>query len=218
MYWKKIPSIVQRYYSNFLWSKSGKEKVLYLTFDDGPTPEVTPWVLEQLATYQAKATFFLIGDRVKQYPEIAHQILDAGHSVGNHTQHHVNGRKTPLRTYLKEVLEGQKTIREYTGRKTRLFRPPYGRITQPEALRVLQSHEIVMMDVISGDFDPSLTAEHCREIVIKKAGPGSIVVFHDSEKAWDRLKGSLPGILEYFGREGYYFKPLLPSSNHVLVE
>lgn len=214
MYLKKIPAIIQRYYPDYLWRiPTGNEKVLYLTFDDGPTPEISSWVLDQLEKYGARATFFLIGKNVKAHPELVHQLLDAGHRVGNHTENHLNGWKTPLKSYLKDSLQGQKTIQEYTGKRTTLFRPPYGKITNSQAIRILRSHQIVMMDVLSGDFDESMTAQQCASAVITKAIPGSIVLFHDSVKAWDRLEEALPQVLEHFLEKGYRFEALTESSD-----
>ncbi|MEM7375224.1 MAG: polysaccharide deacetylase family protein [Bacteroidota bacterium] len=217
MYLKKIPGILQRYYPEYLWKKEGNENILYLTFDDGPTPSITPWVLDQLAEYKAKATFFLIGKNVKDHPEILHRILDEGHAVGNHTQHHMNGWKTPLKTYLKDALLAQQTIAEYSGFQTTLFRPPYGKINTSQARRISQSHQIVMMDVISGDFDTQRNGEECCKTVVKNAKPGSIVLLHDSEKAWSRLESCLPHILESFQAKGYRFEALPQQSHSKLV-
>jgi peptidoglycan/xylan/chitin deacetylase (PgdA/CDA1 family) len=207
-YFNKIPKIIRDYYSDYLWRKPKSEKALYLTFDDGPTPEITAWVLAQLEQYQALATFFLLGQNVQLYPEIAHQIIDAGHSIGNHTFSHKDGWKTDQKQYLRNFLKGQQSIKEYTGVQSTLFRPPYGHITRAQARQIMRSHEIVMMDVISGDFDTSLKAEDCLKNVIHKAKAGSIVLMHDSKKAWPRLQGCLPGILAHFQEEGYRFEKL----------
>ncbi|MFM6995266.1 MAG: polysaccharide deacetylase family protein [Sediminibacterium sp.] len=183
-----------------------KEKVLYLSFDDGPHPEATPFVLEQLAIFNAKASFFCIGKNVQLYPVIYDAILDMKHTVGNHTQNHLNGWKNTTAAYLDEIQAAQKTI------NSNLFRPPYGKIRfeQIKALRKRKKlpQKIVMWDVLSGDFDTSITGEKCAQNVIKHAGPGSIIVFHDSAKAMDRLRIALPKVLLHFTNLGYQFKAL----------
>ncbi len=205
MYLKHIPSLVQRYYGDYLWRYETQDPVLYLTFDDGPTPEITQWVAEQLAEYNAKATFFLVGNNVQQYPLLVHQLIDEGHSIGNHTHNHVNGWSSSLKGYLREFLTCQRTIMEYTGASTRLFRPPYGRLTHTKAKYIKRTHQIVMMDVIAGDFDSSLTADDCFQHVVDNATPGSIVLLHDSQKAWPRLQQLLPDLLAHYHESGYRF-------------
>ncbi len=211
MYITKIPSFLHNLYPDYIWRYKTQSKELYLTFDDGPTPRVTEWVLDQLAQYEAHATFFMVGDNVIKYPEIAHKVIDAGHQVGNHGQTHKNGWKTDTKVYLKDVLLGHKTLMEYTGLQTILFRPPYAKITGSQARAILRTHEVVMMDVISGDFDKSLSGEECYLNVAKHASSGSIVIFHDSLKAWDRLAVSLPLLLKTFHDEGYQFKAVVPT-------
>ena len=205
MYFTRIPHWLQRLYPSFTWRLETQKPYLHLTFDDGPTPEITPWVLDQLDQYRAQATFFLIGQRVEQFPELVHEIIDRGHTIGNHSQHHRNGWRTNNRTYLRDVLKGQQTIAEFTGKVSVLYRPPYGRISHGQARQVLRTHEIVMMDVVSGDFDLQIDGEKCSENVIQAARPGSIVVFHDSEKAWERLQVALPKVLKHFHQAGYQF-------------
>lgn len=218
MYWNKIPPFVQQIYNRYIWRFDTKKKELYLSFDDGPTPEITEWVLEQLAKYEAKASFFLIGDKVRKHPEIVHKIIDAGHSLGNHTQNHLKGRKTETKRYLKNFLKAQKTITEYSGYRTDLFRPPYGSITNIQAEKILQTHRIIMMDVISGDFDTRKSPESCTKKVLKHAQSGSIVLFHDYEKAWPRLQLALPKVLEHFSQEGYTFKSIVAQPPLMKIE
>jgi len=176
--------------------------MVYLSFDDGPHPEITPFVLEQLKRYGASATFFCIGKNVNAYPQIYRQILLEGHRVGNHTQNHLNGWKVADDRYIENVREAAKYV------DSELFRPPYGRIGALQA-KVLKgapfNYRIVMWDVLSGDFDVSLDAQRCARNVTRHAGPGSIVVFHDSEKAFDRLRDALPVVLEHFSEKGYRF-------------
>lgn len=185
---------------------SNQERILYLSFDDGPHPEATPFVLEQLANFNAKASFFCIGKNVQLYPDIYAALTEANHTIGNHTQNHINGWKNNTANYMADMVEATKYIR------SNLFRPPYGRIrfAQIKALSLDPSlpQEIIMWDVLSGDFDTSITGEKCAQNVIQHAGPGSIIVFHDSAKAMDRLRIALPKILMHFSKLGYQFKAL----------
>jgi len=205
---KKIPQIVRNYYSQLVWSFPTSEKIVYLTFDDGPTPEVSDWVLDVLDTFDAKATFFLLGKNVEKHPEIAHRMIDSGHSIGNHGYRHIDGWKTSLRTYLRDFLKAQQSIYEYTGKYARLFRPAYAHITQTKARYIKRSHQIIMMDVISGDFDEELSWEDVVEAVMSHVRPGSVIVFHDSEKAFPRLKKALPEILDRLQVGGYDFEAI----------
>ena len=179
---------------------------LYLTFDDGPNPLATPFVLEELHKYDARATFFCIGKNVKEYPQIYRQLLLGGHRVGNHTQNHLNGWKTDDGKYLDNIREAAQLI------DSDLFRPPYGRIGKFQA-RLLEGaprpFRIIMWDVLSADFDTRLTGAQCARNVIRYAEPGSIVVFHDSEKAFDRLRRALPAVLEHFSGLGYRFEAIV---------
>jgi len=211
MYITKIPAFLHSLYPDYIWRYKTPSKELYLTFDDGPTPGITEWVLDQLSQYQAHATFFMVGENVRKHPEIAHKVIDAGHEVGNHGQTHKNGWKTDIKTYLKDVLLGHQTLMEYTGLQTVLFRPPYAKITGSQAKSILRTHEVVMMDVISGDFDKNLSGEECYLNVVKNASAGSIVIFHDSQKAWQRLEKVLPLVLRKYHEEGYQFKNIVPQ-------
>ena len=201
-YLVKTPWWLKKIYPGLVWQMPAEEKTIYLSFDDGPHPEITPFVLEQLKRYDARATFFCIGKNVNEYPQIYRQILMEGHRVGNHTQNHLNGWKVADDRYIANVLEAAKYI------DSDLFRPPYGRIGALQS-RVLReapyNYKIVMWEVLSGDFDLSLNAQQCAENVTRRARAGSIVVFHDSEKAFDRLKDALPLVLEYFAGKGYKF-------------
>jgi peptidoglycan/xylan/chitin deacetylase (PgdA/CDA1 family) len=202
-YLVKTPWWLKKMYPGLVWRMPGGEKRVYLSFDDGPHPEVTPFVLEQLKRYGARATFFCIGKNVNAYPQIYRQVLMEGHRVGNHTQNHLNGWKVADDRYIANVLEAGKYV------DSDLFRPPYGRIgaLQSKMLRGEPfNYRIVMWDVLSGDFDVSLDARRCARNVTRHAGPGSIVVFHDSEKAFDRLRGALPVVLEHFAQRGYRFE------------
>jgi peptidoglycan/xylan/chitin deacetylase (PgdA/CDA1 family) len=207
MYLHYIPAIVQWLFPQFTWHKSRKEKYLYLSFDDGPVPEVTPFVLDQLQQYGAKATFFCVGENMERYPHLLERLLLEGHSIGNHTHRHLNGRKTKAAEYCKDVQYCRERLQE-AGAASRLFRPPYGRIRKAQARQLLANHEIVMWDVLSADYDPRISPEKCLQKSIRYTRNGSIIVFHDSIKAWPKLAWVLPRYLEHFTASGYTFKSL----------
>ena len=199
----KAPWIIRKFFSNLLWKMKGGENTLYLTFDDGPHPVATPFVLEQLHRYNAKATFFCIGKNVVENQDIYRQTIDAGHAIGNHTHNHLNGWKVKDKEYFDDILEAKKYI------DSSLFRPPYGKITgfQSKYLnRPPFNFEIVMWDVLSKDYDIKLQPDACAFNVIRHATDGSIVVFHDSEKAFPRMKKALTATLQCFSEKGWTFK------------
>ena len=175
---------------------------LYLTFDDGPIPEVTPWVLETLKEWNAKATFFVIGENVQKHPSLYHEVLLNGHEVGNHTFSHIMGKQTDLATYLHEIQRCAALV------KTPFFRPPYGSLTRAQYRKVVQQSKLVMWDVMSYDFLENKTGEYCGNKVIREAKNGDVVVFHDSVKAFPRLKTALPMVLEHFSKLGFHFEAL----------
>ena len=196
--------LLKRIYPKRIWSVSTNEKVLYLTFDDGPIPEVTPWVLETLNQYQAKATFFCIGENVEKNRDVFNTVIAEGHRVGNHTYNHVNGYKTSIKAYLENVLAFEKL-----GVSTSLFRPPYGKCKASQAKPLQKKrYNIVMWDVISEDYDKNISEEQCYQTVIDQAKKGSIVIFHDSLKAEKNLRYALPKVLKYFSEKGYVFNAL----------
>ena len=207
-YFIKTPWWVKKIFSSYVWSIPTKSKTVHLTFDDGPHPVVTPWVLDELKKHNAKATFFCIGKNVVSHPEIYHRILREGHAVGNHTYHHLNGWKTSTDRYLDDVAAASKVI------DTNLFRPPYGRIkrTQARGLHKAMKGErpiIVMWDVLSADFDMNIPAGQCAKNVLRNVSPGSVVDSHDSEKAFPALKNPLPTVLTNLKNEGYRFQEIL---------
>jgi peptidoglycan/xylan/chitin deacetylase (PgdA/CDA1 family) len=205
LYLSYSPFWLQWFYPTLTWHKSREENIIFLTFDDGPIPVVTPFVLNTLKKFQAKATFFCIGENIDKYPEVFSDVIKEGHAVGNHTYNHLNGWNTKDNDYLDNI---QKCA-QHTGIK--LFRPPFGRITksQIKTLKIQNPEiEIIMWDVLSGDFDQSITAEKCIDNVLKNVKNGSIIVFHDSLKAFDRLEKSLPVILEKLSNQGFSFKKL----------
>lgn len=202
MYLFKTPFWLRALYPRRTWQINTREKILYLTFDDGPHPTITPFVLDLLKDHGAKASFFCIGHNVERYPAIYARILAEGHSVGNHTYDHKNGFKTKKEEYLEDVKKARYLI------DSRLFRPPYGRLRTSQA-RKLNQYRIIMWDVLSGDFDPLLSREKCLKMVKIKARSGSIIVFHDSEKAREKLEFVLPKILTFFSEKGYRFENIL---------
>jgi peptidoglycan/xylan/chitin deacetylase (PgdA/CDA1 family) len=204
-YLVNTPWWLKTLYRGLVWQIPTKEKVLYLSFDDGPHPVATPFVLDELKKYDARATFFCIGKNVEAYPQLYREILLEGHRVGNHTYDHLNGWKVDDKRYLENIREAARLI------DSDLFRPPYGRISafQSSLLRSAPFHyKIIMWQVLSADFDRTLTADRCARYVTRHARPGSIVVFHDSEKAFDRLRGALPAVLEHFSGLGYRFEAI----------
>jgi peptidoglycan/xylan/chitin deacetylase (PgdA/CDA1 family) len=200
-YLVKTPWWLKTLYPTYNWQLPAGQKKIYLSFDDGPHPEATPFVLDQLKKYQAKASFFCIGKNVVAYPELYKRILLEGHTTGNHTHNHLNGWKTGDAEYLANIVEAAQYI------DSKLFRPPYGRITRFQAKQVQErlGLQIVMWSALSGDFDTGIKPEKCRANVQKTATDGTIVVFHDSEKAMPGMTYALPGVLEYFSEKGYIF-------------
>jgi len=205
-YWIKSPRWLSLIFKKRIWHYSAKEKTLYLTFDDGPT-EVTSFVLEQLELYNAKATFFCIGDNIDKNPVLFNTLIDKGHSIGNHTQHHVNGWKTNPKDYFSEVMLVDKKIYLHNYNALKLFRPPFGKCTKAQRkLIYTNGYQIVMWSVLSADFDRSISKEVCLNNVINNATNGSIVVFHDSKKCEEKIKFVLPKVLEHFNKKGFRFK------------
>ena len=186
-------------YPEAVWRLSKTEKSVYLTFDDGPIPEVTPWVLDLLNQHGIKATFFCVGENVSRYPEIFKQIINEGHKVGNHSQHHVRGRDLSLEEYLNDVQEAQELIH------SNLFRPPYGSLSIQQYNKLKKLYKIVFWDVLTEDYNNKLTPNECLENVRKYSRNGSVIVFHDSLKAWERLLEFLPSAIQYLKEEGYNF-------------
>jgi peptidoglycan/xylan/chitin deacetylase (PgdA/CDA1 family) len=204
MKWIKSHRLLKKIFSNYIWEIPNNENKVFLTFDDGPTPEITLWTLEQLKSYNAKATFFCIGDNIRKYPEIFKKVISEGHSIGNHTFNHLNGWKTSRHEYLENTKKCQSEICNLKSVNCNLFRPPYGKIkpVQSKILRTL-GYQIIMWDIISYDFDATITPEKCIENVLKNIKTGSIIVFHDSKKAFKNLEYTLPRTLEYLKEKGF---------------
>jgi peptidoglycan/xylan/chitin deacetylase (PgdA/CDA1 family) len=197
------PYAVRKLYSSLIWRMPSTEKKVYLTFDDGPIPTVTPWVLEVLKKHNAQATFFCIGENVEKHPEVYEQILTEGHAVGNHTYNHLNGWKTRDEEYFRNIEKCATLV------NSKLFRPPYGKIKRSQ-IKNLTSHishlkSIIMWDVLSYDYDPTVSPEKCLRNVLRYTRPGSIIVFHDSLKARKNLEYVLPTVLEQLSLQGFEF-------------
>jgi peptidoglycan/xylan/chitin deacetylase (PgdA/CDA1 family) len=201
------PQIIRRLFPGFTWEVQGASREVYLTFDDGPVPEVTPWVLDQLGDAGVKATFFCIGKNVEAHPGIFRRILNEGHAVGNHSFHHLNGWKSSTTDYVADVMRARNCI------PSRLFRPPYGRISLAQARALRRSPadmRIVMWSLLSGDFDTSRNAHQCWLSVERHLKPGQIVTFHDSVKAYPTLTYVLPKLLKKMQQLDYVGLALEP--------
>ena len=209
IYQVKTPNWLKKLFPGRIWEMPPIKNAIYLTFDDGPHPVITPFVLDQLKKYNAQATFFCVGKNVLDYPDVFKKILDGGHAIGNHTYDHLDGWKTGNAKYLQNILKAKKHI------DSDLFRPPYGRIStnqQKDLLRQQAATKIIMWSVLSGDFDNDITPDHCCKNVIHNTTIGSVVVFHDSEKAEERLRYALPVVLKYFSEKGYLFEKIVLES------
>jgi peptidoglycan/xylan/chitin deacetylase (PgdA/CDA1 family) len=207
MYLVKTPWLLKILYPHLIWDSKPNDRSIFLTFDDGPIPIVTPFVLNILKKHDAKATFFCIGDNTDKHPNIFEQVKLGGHAIGNHTYNHLRGWATDNDTYLQNFKKADALL------NTNLFRPPYGRIKWKQITLLKNARpglKIVMWDVLSGDFDEKLSPEDCLRNVLKHTQPGSIIVFHDSEKAFKRLEYVLPRAMDVWREEGYTFSPLNP--------
>lgn len=196
----KTPGLLKSIFKKRVWSLPKGNNCVYLTFDDGPTPGVTDWVLDILKSYNIKATFFCIGKNVTANPEIYDRIIREGHRVGNHTHNHLNGWKTNTPEYLQNVAKASEVI------NSKLFRPPYGKTSLKQASSLhKKGYKIIMWDVLAIDWDKSLTSKKCYKNVMDNTEDGSIIVFHDSIKASKNLKKILPGIIKDLSGMGYSF-------------
>jgi peptidoglycan/xylan/chitin deacetylase (PgdA/CDA1 family) len=215
MHFFTVPSTIQWLIPSCTWRKEGQGNVIYLTFDDGPHPEITAWVMDELKKHQIKATFFCVGENLKKHTETANQLLTEGHQIGNHTMHHIKGWKHKNDDYLRDMESCETEIREIHEQldiekaQPRLFRPPYGQI-KPSQIKLLRTkgYEIIQWSDLSCDYDKHLNCEKSLSALVKNAKPGSIVVFHDSEKAEHQLKQILPSYLEAMLAEGFTFETL----------
>lgn len=200
MFIEQPPEFVRHLlYKESVWRIDSTEKKVYLTFDDGPIPQATPWILETLREYNIKATFFCVGDNVRKYPELFANILSEGHSVGNHTFNHIQAFKVSSQHYFNNINKGDQLI------NSNLFRPPHGQLRKIHAMILRRTRRIIMWDVVTRDYSKKLTAQDVFENVRKYARNGSIIVFHDSLKSIDKLKTALPQSIEWLKSQGYSF-------------
>jgi len=199
----KTPVLLKKMFPNYIWDISTESNDIYITFDDGPTPDVTDQVLDELKKFDAKATFFVVGENAKKYPKLLKRIEAEGHVLGNHTNNHIKGWKTKTKNYLNNVEKASKII------DSNLFRPPYGQLKPKQGKKLIEEgYNIIMWNVLSLDWDNSISKEACLNNVISKTTKGSIIVFHDSIKASKNMLFALPKALEYFSKLGYNFKAI----------
>ncbi len=199
---------MQRLYTGVLWHKPDpSSKVIYLTFDDGCIPEVTPQVLTILEHYGVKATFFMVGDNIRKHPALFEEVHAAGHSIGNHTDHHVKGRKLTTEAYLKEVRVCDELLAQH-GVTSRLLRPPYGKMTLAQKRTLRQTHTIILWDLLTHDYNPRFTPKRMMRAIRRYSRNGSIVVFHDSLKSKTNMLATLPQAIEWWLQNGYELRTL----------
>ena len=207
--WVKTNRFIKLLFPKYVWDIPNDEKKIYLTFDDGPIPEVTEWVLDILKKYEITATFFCIGDNIQKNPQILQRIISEGHSVGNHTFNHLKGWDFSTEKYIENTIHCEEALNSISKNKSqtsKIFRPPYGKIKLSQSRRLRKmGYKILMWDVLSVDFDASLSEEKCLQNVLDNTTSGSIIVFHDSIKAFKNVKYALPKAIEYLKNKGYVF-------------
>lgn len=197
MVFHKVPTWVQKLFPMRIWRKPEASQEIFLTFDDGPVPGVTDFVLSELDKRGMKATFFVVGDNVRKHLSLAKEILEAGHSIGNHTYNHLHGWKTNNQHYFQNIKKCDQILYDELGVKTKLFRPPYGAMKYTQAKMVLKEKEVIMWEVLSGDYDSKLSKERILKKTINHSREGSIVLFHDQEKTAKIIPQFLPDYLEF---------------------
>lgn len=201
-----MPDWFSSFFPSLLWKKKTDQKIIYLTFDDGPIPEITEWILDILKENNAQATFFCVGDNVRKHSTIFDRVIKEGHQVGNHTFNHLNGWQETTEKYMENVALCQTMMKENA---THFFRPPYGKLSKKKIKALEQeNYQIVMWHVLTYDFDKTLQPEICLQKAIQNTKQGSIVVFHDNTKAVQNLKYVLPKYISYFKEKGYQFEKL----------
>jgi peptidoglycan/xylan/chitin deacetylase (PgdA/CDA1 family) len=207
----KTNRFLKLFFPKYIWELPNSEKKIYLTFDDGPIPEITEWVLGLLKKENIKATFFCIGENIQKHPEVFKQIISDNHTIGNHTFNHLKGWNTSTKKYLENVELCNSVFEKYSisNFQSKLFRPPYGKIKKNQAKELIKlGYKIIMWDVLSYDYDKSLNAERCLNNTLKNISTGSIIVFHDSIKAQDTLKKVLPKLIQQLKEKGFVFDKL----------
>lgn len=202
MFIEQPPLLYRMLFPETVWRIPMKHKAVFLTFDDGPIPEVTPWVLDLLDKYDIKATFFCVGDNVRKHPETFAEVVRRGHSVGNHTMHHLQGAKVTTKRYIADIMEAESYIH------TPLFRPPHGLIRWKQAAAIKDNMRIIMYDLVTRDYNRKLSGEQVLGNVKRYVRNGSIVVFHDSLKSEQNLRYALPRAIEWLKENGYVFLPI----------
>lgn len=202
MFIEQPPLLYRMLFPETVWRIPMKHKAMFLTFDDGPIPEVTPWVLDLLDKYNIKATFFCVGDNVRKYPDTFREVVTRGHSVGNHTMHHLQGSKVKTSRYVEDIAEAHALI------ESPLFRPPHGLIRWKQAAAIKDNMRIIMYDLVTRDYSKKLNGEQVLDNVRRLCRNGSIVVFHDSLKAEKNLQYALPRAIEWLQENGYQFLPI----------
>lgn len=198
-----VPSLVQKAFPEYTWHKNRESKEIFLTFDDGPVPGITEKVIDILDHYKYKATFFMVGHNVTKYPTLAKEVLAAGHKIGNHTYHHIRGNKNSTASYFADFINCEETILKILEVETKSFRPPYGRILSGQAKEISRTHQIVMWDVLSGDYDLGITSDKIIKKTKKYTQNGSIIVFHDQQKTAGRLPEILSSFLSFTSDQGF---------------
>lgn len=196
----KIPQLLKKLFPSLTWDYNTGDKIVYITFDDGPIPESTAWTLNLLREKNVKASFFCVGDNVRKYPEIYQQILDEGHAVGNHTHNHLRGFTSQTQAYIDNVELASQYI------DSKLFRPPYGMIKRSQAKRLLMDYKIIMWDVLSEDYRQDITPEECYQAVLKSIRPGSIILFHNHVKSETNMRYALPRLIDELQNRGFEFE------------
>lgn len=211
-YWVKTNRLIKWLFPDYVWDLPNPNNSVYLTFDDGPNPEITPWILDLLKRNDIKATFFCVGENIKKQPELARQIVNEGHIIANHTYNHLNGWKTQTDQYLQNIQLCEKTIEKIIPditSQSKLFRPPYGKITKEQSRSLRKTgYQIIMWDVLTADFDVKISREKCLENATKHTVSGSIIVFHDNPKAFENLQYTLPKTIDFLKEKGFRMESL----------
>jgi peptidoglycan-N-acetylglucosamine deacetylase len=202
----RTPSFIKNWYPSLIWERPSTEAI-YLTFDDGPHPEITTWVMDQMEKVNGKATFFCVGENIEKYPDVAKKLVEGGHRLGNHTFNHLKGWQTDNQEYVENVSRCDEEIALFQKDEKKLFRPPYGRIKKKQAHLLKDHYDIVMWSHLSWDFAKNLNVEKSIR-KLKKVKPGNIIVFHDSPKSFENLKNILPEILSFYAEKGFRFETL----------